>query len=82
MAGKGAPKGNQYAKKSQRDRGISVSLYLNAYDYEVLQKFVAYDGREPTIANVRKKVKELVSEALGREVRRTFARYAQEQKES
>lgn len=78
MAGKGAPQGNQYAKKAERERGITFSYYLDAYEYEFLQKSVEYDGKEPTDANVRAKAKALTKEAIRQDMIATFARYRRE----
>lgn len=78
MAGKGAPKGNQYARKAERERGISLSYYLDAYEYEFLQKAVEYDGNEPTVEEVRKKAKSLLKKAISQEAARVFDRYRQE----
>lgn len=79
---RGAPKGNQYAKKEKPERGISFSYYINAYDYEFLQQSVRYDGQEPTDENVRARAKELTEKAIGQEVRRVFARHTQEQQKA
>jgi len=38
MAGKGAPKGNQYAAKE--DRGQTISLYLSATDMAFLRRLL------------------------------------------
>lgn len=77
---RGAPKGNQYAKKAEGEskEGIPVSYWLDAYEYEFLQKSVEYDGDKPTDANVRRKAKKLLKAALNEEMARVFARYKQE----
>ncbi len=75
---RGAPRGNQYAKKAERERGITFSYYLDAYEYEFLQQSVQYDGKEPTDANVRAKAKALAKEAIRQDMIATFARYKQE----
>ncbi len=74
---RGAPKGNQYAKKAEGEHkeGISVSYYLDAYEYEFLQKSVEYDGDKPTDAKVRRKVKKLTKAAITEEMARVFAQY-------
>lgn len=77
MAGKGAPKGNQYAKK-EAERGISFSYYLDSYEFDFLKQSVLYDGKEPNVKNVRAKAKQLTREAMNKEMHRTFARYASE----
>ncbi len=77
---RGAPKGNKYAKKAdaERERGITFSYYLDAYEYEFLQQSVEYDGLEPTDANVRAKAKALTKAAITQDMQRTFARYKAE----
>lgn len=75
---RGAPKGNKYAKKEVSKRGISFSYYLDAYEYEFLQKSVVYDGQEPTDENVRAKAKALTKDAITQDMRRVFVRYATE----
>jgi len=78
MAGRGAPCGNQYARKAERNRGITFSYYLDVYEYEFLQKSVEYDGLEPTDENVRKKAKALTKEALKDHMSYVFERYKRE----
>ena len=79
---RGAPKGNQYAKKAKKKQGISFSYYLNAYEYEFIQQSVRYDGEEPTDANVRAKAKSLSRRAIAQELQRVFVRYASEHPET
>lgn len=74
---RGAPKGNQYAKKDKAERGITFSYYLDAYEYEFLQASVRLDGNEPTDANVRKKAKALTKDALTQEMKRIFSSLSQ-----
>jgi hypothetical protein len=75
---RGAPQGNQYAKKAESNQGITFSYYLDAYEYEFLQKSVEYDGKEPTDKNVRAKAKALTKDALTSEMQRVFLRYKRE----
>lgn len=70
---RGAPHGNQYAQKAKSERGMTISLYLNAYDLEFLQAACQLAGEEPTKANARKRAKQLALEAIKADVRRTFA---------
>jgi hypothetical protein len=79
---RGAPKGNHYASKEEdeREHGISFTYYLDAYEYEFLQKSVEYDGKKPTDANIRKKARELTKEAIRQDMIETFARYKQEKR--
>lgn len=78
MAGKGAPKGNQYAKKGVAERGITFSYYLDVYEYDLLKQSLIYEGKEPTIENIRAKAKQLTKAAINEEMQRVFARYKQE----
>jgi hypothetical protein len=78
---RGAPKGNQYAKKVKREQGITFSYYLDAYEYEFLQKSVEYDGNPPTDANVRKKAKALAKGAIRQDMTETFVRFKAEHPE-
>ncbi len=77
MAGKGAPKGNQYARKVMRNRGITFSYYLDVYEYDFLKQSVRFDGLEPTDENVRVKAKALTKEALKEHMAYVFERYKQ-----
>lgn len=78
MAGKGAPRGNQNARKDESERGINVSLYLGSRELDTLRLSLQYEQKEPTTANVRAKVRKLAQDAISTEVRRTFARFARE----
>ena len=71
---RGAPKGNQYARKdaSKKREGSSVTLYLDGYTTEFLQAACKLDGQEPTLDNARKRAKTLAKKAIDADVRRTF----------
>ena len=69
---RGAPKGNQYAKKEQSERGDSISLYLDSYTMEFLQAACELDGKPPTRANAKERAKNLAKEAITADVRKTF----------
>jgi hypothetical protein len=75
---RGAPQGNQYAKKARHERGITFSYYLDVYEYDFLKKSVEYDGNEPTDENIRAKVKKLTKEAIRQDMIATFAHYKQD----
>ncbi len=77
MVGKGAPKGNQYAMKVMRNRGITFSYYLDVYEYDFLKQSVQFDGLDPTDENVRAKAKALTKAALKEHMAYVFERYKQ-----
>ncbi len=49
MSGTGAPEGNQYAKKA--DTGKTISLYIKAEDMALLRLILQQYGQEPTSQN-------------------------------
>ncbi len=77
MAGKGAPQGNQYAKKAHRRQGITVSFYLRADLYEFLKECLAFESGDDSDEAVRKRVNALTEVAINEEMARIFALYKQ-----
>jgi|SRR5579862_5665906 len=73
---RGAPEGNQYARKTERRRGISVSYYLKADLYELLKECLDFEAGNPVDEEVvRKRVNALTEQAVQREIRLLFARF-------
>jgi hypothetical protein len=69
---KGAPKGNQYARKEHTKRWDSVTLYLDGYTMEFLQAACKNAGQEPTRANAKRRAKTLAREAIDQDMKITF----------
>ncbi len=72
---RGAPAGNQYAKKSTKRQGLSISYYLRADLYEFLKECLKFEIGDDSEEAVRKRVNELTEKAVNEEFRRIFALY-------
>jgi hypothetical protein len=72
---RGAPVGNQYAKKAQKRQGITISYYLRADLYEFLKECLKFELGDDSEEAVRKRVNELTEQALNEEFRRIFTLY-------
>lgn len=74
---KGAPKGNQYARKATRRRGLTVSHYIRADLLETFRECLDFEIGKSDDESVRHRMKTLIDEAISQEMKRVFALYAQ-----
>jgi len=81
MAGKGAPQGNQYARKATRRRGLTVSYYLRADLYEFLKECLRFEIGDDSEEAVRTRVNGLTEKAVNAEFRRIFTLYKMSKRE-
>lgn len=73
---KGAPKGNQYARKATRRRGLTVSYYVSADILEFLRECLDFEIGKSDDEAVRERVHALTKDAIGAEMRRVMSLYA------
>jgi len=83
--GRGAPQGNQYAKKAagESKRGVTLSFthYLDSYELEFLQKSIELDGDEVTPDTMRKKLRQFLKKSIEQEMGRVFALYREQREQ-
>lgn len=72
---RGAPQGNQYARKATKRRGLTVSHYIRADVYEFLKECLNFEVGDSSEETVRKRVSELIEQAINEDLRRMFALY-------
>ncbi len=70
---RGAPQGNQYAKKAKRRQGLSISFYLRADLYEFLKECLQFEIGDDSEEAIRKRVNSLTETAINGEMRRIFS---------
>jgi hypothetical protein len=64
MAGKGAPEGNQYAKKDAPGR--TIGLYITSEEYTLLQNMLSHQGTEINNKNADALARTLFKQAVRR----------------
>lgn len=59
-------------------RGINFSYYLDSYEKEFIEQALIYEGKHPSVANVRQKAKEWAKQGMNEGMRQTFEVFKQE----
>lgn len=68
MSGKGASKGNQFAKKERS--GMTTSIYITVGEKTILEESLRRSGVELSTQNINAEARNLMREAIAREGRR------------